>query len=260
MKKLALVLGGGAAKGYCHIGVLKVLEEYGIKPDLIIGNSMGAIVGGMYACGYNAEALEEMAHSIQRKHIMDFDLLWLFKKHLLSGKKLQKLMNRLFNDTEHSQTAIPFVSVATCLDDGKLYVLNKGKVSQSVNASMSVPTIFRPVEIDGRRLVDGGVLNNVPDDIARELLPDAIVLSIDPIGDYAPERYRLKMVETLANMIFLMQSTITSKKDCSDIRIKITQVDTKQIDFDADTAKKSISAGEKAMRARIDDLITLLGE
>lgn len=260
MKKLALVLGGGAAKGYCHIGVLKVLEEHGIRPDLIIGNSMGAIVGAMYACGYNAEALEKMAYSIQRKHILDFDLLWLFKKHLLSGKKLQKLMNKLFGDIEHSQTDIPFASVATCLDDGKLYVLNKGRVSQNVNASMSVPTIFRPVYIDGKHLVDGGVLNNIPDDIARQLLPDAVVLSIDPIGDYTPECYKLKIVETLANMIFLMQSTITSNKDCSDIRIRISQTDIKQIDFGAKTAKKSISAGEEHMRARINELIGLLGE
>ena len=118
MKKLALVLGGGAAKGYAHIGVLKVLEKNGIKPDLIVGTSMGALVGGMYALGKTTEELEKMASKFNS--IGGFSLYGtLFKGNVLNIAKVKKIFNENFKDTKQEETQIKFVAIATDLKKGE---------------------------------------------------------------------------------------------------------------------------------------------
>ncbi len=143
MKKLALVLGGGAAKGFAHIGVLKVLAEHNIKPDLIVGTSMGAVVGGAYAKGIDIKTLEEMSTTFSMRKIKDVSLKSMLKKGcLMRGVKLKKYVKNLLGDTLHEELKIPFVAVATELATGKQYNLNAGPVWQNVLASSAMPAVF----------------------------------------------------------------------------------------------------------------------
>ncbi|MDD4350607.1 MAG: patatin-like phospholipase family protein [Clostridia bacterium] len=258
MKKLALVLGGGGAKGYCHIGILKVLEKNGIKPDLIVGTSMGSLVGGYYAMGKTIEELEQTALRFKRKNFVDFDILGFFRKGLIGGRRLDKLMDLLFGDTKQEDTKIPFVCVAANLENGKQYNLEKGLLKRNIKASIAVPTLFKAVEVDGKYLVDGGTVDNVPDDIARRMMPDAVILSVDALGNYSPEKYPVKLVGILVNMITLMQVAHSAKYNCSDIFIKVTQKKIKQSDFEKKQAIVSIRLGEQAMENEIDNLKKIL--
>lgn len=258
MKKLALVLGGGGAKGYCHIGVLKVLEENGIKPDLIIGTSMGSLVGGYYAIGKTALEIEQAALKFKRKNFVDFDLFGFFRKGLIGGRRLDKLFDMLFGDIKQEDTKIPFVCVAANLENGKQYNLEKGLIKKNIKASIAVPTLFKAVEIEGKYLVDGGAVDNVPDDVARKMMPDAVILSVDALGNYSPEKYPVKLVGILVNMVTLMQVAHSAKYNSSDIRIKVTQKKIKQTDFNRKQATVSIQLGEQAMKNEIENLKKLL--
>ncbi len=262
MKKLALVLGGGATKGYAHIGVLQVLEQHGIKPDLIVGTSMGAIVGGAYASGKSCDCLVNISQKFTRKNLMDFNLLNpFFTTAILSGKKLKKLLTKEIGNKLHAETSIPFVAVATNIDTGKLEILKEGLVVDSMLASSAIPGVFPVVERNGKTLCDGGVLNNVPDDIARKLKKDYIVLSIDVIADYAKqvENCKSKIVGVTTNALTLMQTYITKLKgDNSDLIIRISQPDVSQMSFDANSAQKSIDYGVAAMNKNIKNLKKLL--
>ncbi|MBQ3502758.1 MAG: patatin-like phospholipase family protein [Clostridia bacterium] len=262
MKKLALVLGGGATKGYAHIGILQVLEKHNIKPDLIVGTSMGAIIGGAYACGKTCEHLISISQRLTRKNLMDFNLLNpFFTTAVFSGKKLKKLLHGEIGDTTHNETEIPFVAVATNLDTGKLEVIKEGLVVDSMLASSAIPGVFPIIEHEGAHLCDGGVLNNVPDDVARKLRKNYVILSVDVIADYAKqvESSRFKILGVTINALTLMQSKITKlKENNSDIKISISQPDVAQMSFDVESAKKSISYGASAMNKNIEKLKKML--
>lgn len=262
MKKLALVLGGGASKGYAHIGVLKVLEQNNIKPDLIVGTSMGAIIGGAYACGKSCEHLINISKQLTRKNLMDFNILNpFFTTAILSGKKLRKLLYSEIGNTTHKQTNIPFAAVATNIDNGKLQIMQEGLVVDSMMASSAIPGVFPIVENNGANLCDGGVLNNVPDDVARKIKKEYIVVSIDVIADYARqvESAKPKIMGVTLNAITLMQTQITKiKSNNSDLRINISQPDVAQMSFDAESATKSIQYGINAMTKNINKLKKML--
>ncbi|MFQ6724346.1 MAG: patatin-like phospholipase family protein [Clostridia bacterium] len=262
MKKLALVLGGGATKGYAHIGVLKVLEYNGIKPDLIVGTSMGAIIGGLYACGKACKHLNDISKKLNKRKLMDFNLFNFFcKTGILTGKKLKNVLNTEIGNITHDQTKIPFVATATDIVKGKLVVLKQGKLVDNLLASSAIPGVFPLVKKDEQLLCDGGVLNNVPSDIARKLKKDYIILSIDVIGDYSKqvESSKIKIMGLTINAITLMQSEITKLKgNNSDLHIKISQPDVNQMSFSLQDISKSIQYGEKAMQKNIKQLKNLL--
>ena len=262
MKKLALVLGGGATKGYAHIGVLKVLEENGIKPDLIVGTSMGAVVGGLYASGKSIEQLTSVSNKFTRRKLMDFNLFnAFFSSGILSGKKLKNLLVEQLGDIEHSDLQIPFVATATNIENGKLVELKQGKVADSILASSAIPGVFPLVEYNGQTLCDGGLLDNVPEDIARKMAKKYIVLSVDVIGEYSKqvESSKLKILETTINALTLMQTQITKlKTGNSDMRINISQPDVQQMSFDLSSINKSIDYGVAAMKKNITKLKNLL--
>ncbi len=262
MKKLALVLGGGASKGYAHIGVLKVLEQHGIKPDLIVGNSMGAVIGGMYASGKSVQHLIDMGSTLTRHKLMDFNIFnAFFNTSVLSGKKLRKLIDKEIGNITHEDTKIPFVAVATDIQKGKLQVLDTGIVADNILASSAIPGIYPVVEIGDMQLCDGGLLNNVPDDIARKIARDYIVLSIDVIADYKKqvETAKFKIMGITINALTLMQTEITKiKGSSSDLRINISQPDIQQMSFNKQCIQKSINYGEQAMKRNISKLKKLL--
>lgn len=204
-KKVAVVLSGGGAKGMAHIGVLKVLEKAGIPVDIITGTSMGSIVGGLYAIGNNAYELDSIVRlqdwdfvlsdkeDLSRQSLRDrerqntyiltksFDLR---KKSvggggIIEGKNLDVLFNNLtrrFNDSiDFNKLPIPFACVATNIIDNTEYVFHSGYVSRAMRASMAIPGVFAPVRMGDMVLVDGGLRNNYPADIAREMGADYVI-------------------------------------------------------------------------------------
>ena len=262
MKKFALVLGGGAAKGFAHIGVIKVLEQYNLKPDLIVGTSMGAIIGGAYAKGMESEKMEEFAKSINSNKVLDVSLFNMVKEgFIVKGKKLEKIARGLLGSATHENLKIPFVAVATELSTGKQINLDKGRVWKNVLASSAIPAVFPAIKIDDKILCDGGLKNNVPATLARKIMKDAVILSIDVIGDYEKqvETGGVKVINQILNMgTLLMSQNAKQDKSASDVYIKITQPDINQMGFNKDAIVKSISNGEKAMRRNIKKLIELL--
>jgi len=231
--KVGLVLSGGAARGLAHIGVLKALEEQGVKIDAIAGTSMGAVIGGLYASGYKIDELEKLALAIDwqqalsdappRKDIpfrrKQDDRDFLVKQRLsfrddgslglplgvIQGQNLALLLERLrahASDTrDFDKLPIPFRAVATDIASGEKVVFRKGHLPQVIRASMSIPAVFAPIELDGRLLVDGGMVDNIPLDIVREMGVDmAIVVDIG-----TPLRNR----KQLATVVDVLNQSIT---------------------------------------------------
>ncbi|WP_373974813.1 patatin-like phospholipase family protein [Chitinibacter sp. SCUT-21] len=164
--KIGLALGGGAAKGFAHIGVIKMLEANGIKVEVVSGTSAGSVVGSLYASGINVFDLQEKAVALDESQIRDVNLLG---GGLVKGQKLQDYVNAQIGNKPFEKLAKPFAAVATDLDNGNRVVFTRGNVGQAVRASSSIPGIFAPTLIGPRKYVDGGVVSPVPVDAARQL-------------------------------------------------------------------------------------------
>lgn len=173
--RIGLALGGGAAKGFAHIGVIKMLEASGIHPDVVAGTSAGSVVGALYASGMDAFQLQETAFSLDEASIRDVRL---FSGGLVQGQKLQDYVNQLVKQQPIEKLHVPFAAVATVLETGDRAIFVRGNTGQAVRASSSIPGVFEPVEINGKHFVDGGVVSPVPVDAARQLGAD-IVIAVD---------------------------------------------------------------------------------
>lgn len=179
---IGLALGGGAAKGFAHIGVIKMLEASGIRPDVVAGTSAGSVVGALYAAGMDPFQLQEQAFALDEASIRDVRL---FSGGLVQGQKLEDYINARVNHRSIQQLARPFAAVATQLETGQRAVFIRGNTGQAVRASSSVPGVFEPVEIGGRHYVDGGVVSPVPVDAARQLGANFVIavdISASPSG------------------------------------------------------------------------------
>ena len=169
---LALVLSGGSARGFAHIGVIKVLEEEGVRPDLIVGTSAGGIVGALYASGMNAAQLE--AASREARHIFAAETDWqrvlrFENLGLFTGNSLHAFVSRHTGGRRIEQLPIPFAAVATDLGSGQAVAFTRGDAAHAVHASCAIPGVFEPVEIRGRLYADGDLSNPLPARIARQL-------------------------------------------------------------------------------------------
>ena len=173
--RVGLALGGGAAKGFAHIGVIKMLEANGIRIDVVAGTSAGSVVGAMYAGGMDAFALQERAVALDEAAIRDVRL---FSGGLLQGQKLQDYVNAQVEGRPIERLGKPFAAVATRLDDGARTVFTRGNTGQAVRASSAVPGVFEPAKVGGASYVDGGVSSPVPVDAARQLGAD-VVIAVD---------------------------------------------------------------------------------
>ena len=173
--RIGLALGGGAAKGFAHIGVIKMLEASGIHPDVVSGTSAGSVVGVLYASGMDAFALQQTAFSLDEGKIRDVRF---FSGGMVQGQKLQDYVNELIRQQPIEKLRMPFAAVATQLETGERAIFIKGNAGQAVRASSSIPGVFEPVEISGKHYVDGGVVSPVPVDAARQLGAD-IVIAVD---------------------------------------------------------------------------------
>ncbi len=189
--KIGFVLGAGSARGWAHIGVLRALDEAGIRPDLIAGCSVGAVVGAAYAAG-RLDQLEIWARSLDWKRIlrlMDFGL----RGGLIKGKRVREVFREQFVEREFTELPVQFAAVATDLHSGQEVWLREGRVSTAVGASVAVPGLFRPVLHEDRYLVDGSVVNPVPVSLARAMGADIVIavdLGSDLVGRYVRDDAR----------------------------------------------------------------------
>ena len=183
---VALALGGGGFHGPAHVGVIKALEENDIPINLIIGTSAGSLVGAMYADQPDSDSLLRFVNT-KAKQIFDFSL-FRSREGFISGKKLQKYILKNMKSKNIEDLRIPFGAVVTDLGSGKSVVLTSGPIAPSLNASCAIPFIFEPVKIYGRTFVDGGILNNIPADICREMGARMVIaVDIMSLGDSTSE-------------------------------------------------------------------------
>ncbi|HEY9101742.1 patatin-like phospholipase family protein [Chitinimonas sp.] len=173
--RIGLALGGGAAKGFAHIGVIKVLEGQGLSPTVVGGTSAGSVVGALYASGMDGFTLQEQSFSLEESRVRD---LGLGSGGLVKGEKLQDYVNELVKNHTIEKLNKPFVAVATELDTGRRVAFARGNTGQAVRASCSIPGVFQPAIIGGKRYVDGGLVSPVPVDATRDLGAD-IVIAVD---------------------------------------------------------------------------------
>jgi len=176
--KLGIALSGGAAYGYAHLGVLRVLEKYGIKPDIITGTSVGSLVGGAIASGYTAEEFIKLALDLKWTDIASITIP---KEGLVDLEKLEQYINKHFKVKKIQDTKIKFAAVVTDLVTAKGKIIKEGPIAPAIRASCSIPGIFTPAVISGNIYVDGGVIDNLPVEAAREMGAD-FVIAVDVLA------------------------------------------------------------------------------
>ncbi|WP_225766029.1 patatin-like phospholipase RssA [Stenotrophomonas sp. Marseille-Q4652] len=174
--RIGVALGGGSARGWAHIGVLMALEEAGIRPDVIAGTSIGALVGAVHAGGQLA-AFEEWVRTLTRRDVMSL-MDFQFGSGMLKGVRLMDFLRNRFSNADIEELAIPFGATATALETGAEVWLRSGSTIDAVRASIALPALFTPVHHEGRLLVDGGLVNPVPVSLARAMEAE-IVIAVD---------------------------------------------------------------------------------
>ena len=254
-KKVALVLGGGASLGYAHIGVIKVLEKHNIPIDMIVGTSMGALIGGAYTAGMTASEIEEAARKFKLIHFFDvnFDIRGIF-----SGKGVMKKLNKYLPNINIEDMPKPFACVATDLVEEKQVVINSGSLREGVRASMSIPGIFVPVIKGNQVLVDGGILNNLPEDVAADMGAD-IIISCDVLTKCKTGRSPKNMVTSLVSAFNLSTKEIQKFKSLHyDILLQPDTSKCTQIDFTQKGAARIIREGEIEAEKHIKEILKLI--
>lgn len=246
--KIGLVLGGGAARGFAHVGVIKALEAQGVKPDLIVGTSAGAVVGALYAAGNNGFALQKLAMQMQESEVSDWSLP---DRGLLRGKALQNFVNRAVNQRPLEKLAIPFGVVVTDLHTGDMVVFRSGNTGMAVRASSSVPGIFQPVSINGHEYVDGGLVSPVPVRVAKSMGAE-FVIAVDV--STRPEDSRTdSSVDVLLQTFAIMERSISHNElKEANVVIRPSLPAIKRTDFK--DRNNAILAGEQAVAAALPEL------
>lgn len=205
-KKIALVLGGGGARGIAHLGVIKALEEEGVKPDFIVGASMGAIVGAVYGLGWKASGMIDFAHSFKAGQIARLFKVRPPKGALVNPEKAFAFLNRkIIKDARFSDLVIPLKAIATSLDSGLEVIMQEGDILTALMASSAVPGIFPPVSVNNDYLVDGGVLNPTPVDAALRLGAEAVI-AVDLVAKEFSGFDKPNIVRTLMQTYEIMRS------------------------------------------------------
>jgi len=281
--KIGLVLGGGGAAGVAHVGVLKVLEEQGVPIDYIAGTSMGAIVGSLYAAGYNAAEMEDIVKSLdwvslfedeqvraeqafqqKRENAGFFNTFELgierdglkLPEGLISGQRLLFELRRLLQGVSHVQRfdrlPIPFRAVATDIETGERVVLSQGSLATAVRASMSIPGLFAPVSMNDRLLVDGFVSDNVPVDVVRQMGADIVIVVSIPFYFEEREKLTSAVAVTIQAMQFLTAKTSLPQLEGLNAPNVVLEPDVEEIGpLDFDAAAETIPLGETAARQQL---------
>jgi len=244
--KIGLALGSGGSRGLAHIGVIKVLEENNIPIDFIAGSSIGALVGGFYAVGLNIKEIEKLALSINWRRIFSVLFDPHLKQGLIGGEKLKTFIENYINGKKFEDCKIPFVAVATDLKTGEIVILNEGKMAEAIRASVSIPLVFKPAEINGRMLGDGGLSAPVPVEIVRGMGVD-IVIAVNLDKYYCDEKWKPRWYKIANNSLNILRHHLAlSNVANADIVININVG--KNYWYQFTNAQDKILTGEKATK------------
>jgi len=250
---VVIALSGGAAHGFAHVGVLRALDETGIRPDGIVGTSAGSVVGALYAGGIRGAALVGAALDLQREQVIEFTYP---NRGFVTGQRLQDYIDRRLGDRPIERLDLPFVAVATDLRSGRLVAFNRGDTGTAVRASSSVPAVFQPLEMGGGEYVDGGLVSPVPVRVARALGAD-IVIAVDVTRQPGEEKQFDSTGALINQSIIIMEHALaTNELKEADIVIHPDLREVPSTSFDQ--RAEAIAVGERAARAalpRIRELI-----
>ncbi|MBB5172194.1 patatin-like phospholipase family protein [Texcoconibacillus texcoconensis] len=243
--KIGLALGSGGSRGFAHIGVLKVLEEEGIPVDFIAGSSMGALVGSLYGAGYSPSILEKMAFQFRRKYFMDFTVP---KMGLIKGEKARTFTKMLVRGKNIEDLPRKMAIVATNLRNGKRTVFREGDIAEAVRASIAIPGIFVPHQIDGELYVDGGVIDRVPVSVVRDM-GAAYTIGVD-VSYFDTDPEILSIYDVIMQSMDIMERELVSDRHiAADCMIQPLVSHFKSTSFQH--VHEIIRQGEQAMRDQL---------
>ena len=249
--KIALALGGGAAKGFAHIGVIKVLEANGIQPDIVVGTSAGSVVGALYAAGNTGFDLQKIALQMDENEIGDWTLSL---RGVVRGDGLQNYVNKSVQNRPIEKLNKPFAAVATELSTGQMTIFEFGNTGMAVRASSAVPGVFQPVSINGKEYVDGGLTSPIPVRAAKRLGAD-VVIAVDISSK--PELAETTSYLSILLKTFTIMGRAISSYELNDADIVIRPASLAgSTNFNARHA--NILEGEKATQALINEIKTLI--
>lgn len=238
--RVALVLGGGGCRGYGHLGVLRVLEREGLKPDLVVGSSAGALVGALYAAGLGVERIERLGARLSANTLRD----WIFPRlGIFSGAGIARFVHAQIGERTIESMPTRFAAVATDLRSGEVVVLDKGNVGMAVQASSSAPGLLEPVRREGRLLVDGNIAAPVPVSIAR-ILGAGKVISVDVT--FPPEQANLEDPFDALYQGFSILTRKLAAKERSLADVMLEPLIPEHHDMSARVIGEHIDAGERA--------------
>lgn len=248
--KVGLVLGGGAARGFAHIGVIQVLEEAGIRPSLVVGTSAGSLVAAFYASGKTGAQLQQVAETMEEATFADWTLP-IFSRGMLRGEALARYVYAQVNGRLIENMPLSLGIVATDLNSGQGVLFQRGDTATAVRASSAVPALFQPVKIAGREYVDGGLVSPVPVRYARQMgaeLVIAVDISSAPEGNAASDTLQI-LLQTFS----IMGKSINSfELREADVVVRPALVGVASSDFGA--RRRAIQAGRLAMQALLPQL------
>jgi NTE family protein len=257
--KIALALGGGAARGFAHIGVIKALEAQGISPDIVVGTSAGSVVGSLYASGLNGFQIQELSMNMEEDQVLDGSGLYRCiaetlisdKRGCIKGQALQDFINKNVKGLPIEKLNKTFAAVATNLSNGEMMVFRSGNTGMAVRASSSVPVFFQPVTINGQDYVDGGLVAPVPSSVARTLGAD-FVIAID-ISDRPQDRSTAGISDILWQTFSIFGQTINRHEQTS-ADVIVSPVTSGLPSADVSGRNKAVLEGEKAVAAILPEL------
>jgi NTE family protein len=254
---VALVLGGGSARGFAHIGVIRALEQEKIPIDLVVGTSVGSLIGAIYAHDRNSFELEWTAFALEKDEIFDYGLLNAFTgMGAAKGEKLEAFIKGKVPTENIEDLKIPFVAVATDLNRGTKVVLDTGSVGRAVRASSAIPGVFQPVAHQGKLLVDGGLIDNVPVSVARDKGAD-IVIAVD-IGKQVSNFNIVDIIDVMLQSITIMNAeNARFRKREADVLIEPKIGDVGMLDFTQ--KKRCMQAGIEATQKMIPEIKAAIG-
>ncbi len=247
---IGLALGGGAARGWAHVGVLEALDAAGIVPQCIAGTSIGALVGAVHASG-GIDGVRSLVESIDWRRMLSLVDPVLPRTGLIDGRRLEELVRAHVRESRIEDLPIPFRAVATDLTHASEVVFDQGDVAEAVRASVSVPGLFTPVRLEDRTLVDGGLLNPVPVSVARKMGADFVIAvdinpSVEGERPYSPENLLGVLISTVA-LTEVATTRMRLAEEPPDVLIRPAVGHIKFLDFTR--AKEAVQAGHDAARA-----------
>ena len=255
-RTLGLALGGGAARGLAHLGVLKALEEAGVRADYVCGTSAGSIVASLYAGGYTWEEIAEVTRAMDWG---DFVQPVFPRLGLVRANKLEERLEQMLGDRTIEELEIPFRAVTVDLVGSQQYIFDSGPVARAVRASCSIPGIFEPVMMDDKVLVDGGVLNDVPVDVALDMGADFVIavdLNSDIVEGRKPENIFNVLMYSFAVMARGCRSNHLTRTGNN---IRIITPELKDYNYyNLKRLDELMQRGETAMRAALPEVLSAL--